>query len=723
MGGSLNASGTIYLYRALPAALPATGADRIAILFEEGAILAKPPENQLTLERITFSVARDYYVAGFDTDANGPDTVSLQYSTNGADFVDIGTAKAVPASDLEQSPVEIDLSAIGPQTDTVTLRLFGYGTTGTGEHLCLSNADSASSDYAAVGANLVVRGTTFETTKPGSELAMYDIAGNTTTVGVSSLAASSTTTVIASSITLGPGIEAGTGRKTSISGLKSVNGGSLCAKGFSNGSTPSRDEYFQIEITPPTVGPTGNTFVTLAHNFGWFEGSLDATRTNVGVILLDARHSVVRNSMVIHAENDAFRVTRADSNRLENISGFDSGYGGLYMNSSQENTIRNFHSVRAGTFGLALRSNANDNLIHDFRIDRTHGDGGFVMGLSVAGVQNNVFSNFLTSNSRHSGIDIQPNSHNNVFAQFYTVNNGNGGLNGGYSTDPVNGVLVMAGTSANHYTTGYKYYWMDKLSMLDCLATNNNRDNVRFEVSSDVRVNDLVSTHSGEYGVHNRFSEDVVYSGILKLGQNADGACWDDGSVSNPGFVSGTCVPQGSSTASVSLGLSSEASFLGKLTHDDALNTSDTDGTASFSEDIEWAKFETEPRSWGPDGMPFPDTSHRGWCNDGTCRIWDWALTSGDSVALNVHDVLPTGNETRTHTWSDDTTTVFLDNAMELIADGVGNDNALCESNETCVFLPNVGTYQGHGQLVSTGPFVDGTLINIRLLRYEHNGR
>jgi hypothetical protein len=47
----------------------------------------------------------------------------------------------------------------------------------------------------------------------------------------------------------------------------------------------------------------------------------------------------------------------------------------------------------------------------------------------------------------------------------------------------------------------------------------------------------------------------------------------------------------------------------------------------------------------------------------------------------------------------------------------------LCESNEVCLYTPNIGSYQGHGQLVSAGPFVDGTLTGITLMKYETNGR
>jgi hypothetical protein len=70
-----------------------------------------------------------------------------------------------------------------------------------------------------------------------------------------------------------------------------------------------------------------------------------------------------------------------------------------------------------------------------------------------------------------------------------------------------------------------------------------------------------------------------------------------------------------------------------------------------------------------------------------------------------------------------DCQTVFLINAIEIPLDGIGNDNNLCEIAETCLYSPNISSYQGHGNLVSAGAFVNGTLTGITLMKYETNGR
>ena len=64
----------------------------------------------------------------------------------------------------------------------------------------------------------------------------------------------------------------------------------------------------------------------------------------------------------------------------------------------------------------------------------------------------------------------------------------------------------------------------------------------------------------------------------------------------------------------------------------------------------------------------------------------------------------------------------FLRRAREVLNDGIGNDNLLCESNEVCLFAPNKASYQGHGPLVDVSGFTNGTLTNIKLVEFTTNG-
>src|SRR5262249_46292251 len=141
---------------------------------------------------------------------------------------------------------------------------------------------------------------------------------------------------------------------------------------------------------------------------------------------------------------------------------------------------------------------------------------------------------------------------------------------------------------------------------------------------------------------------------------------------------------------------------------------------------------------YGLDGAAFPAAGNQGKCLSGSCRIWDWSLLSSDTDYRAVNAV-PTGSSTAIHRWSATSqgnctqpgavwssanicdlppytqtpaacsgasgtpgaacTSTFLRNAYEIIGDGIGNENGLCESNEACIYTPNIASYQGHGNL------------------------
>ena len=170
-------------------------------------------------------------------------------------------------------------------------------------------------------------------------------------------------------------------------------------------------------------------------------------------------------------------------------------------------------------------------------------------------------------------------------------------------------------------------------------------------------------------------------------------------------------------------------SFVGKVTIDDTANPDETSGTAAFDSITDFFSFDNDFRGWGKDGTAFPNADNQGACGTGeTCRIWDWSLAAGDSgdaggpVALGVVP-MPTGNDFLVHTFSDATSVTFLRNAVEIMFDEIGNDNGLCESDETCLYTPNIGAYQGHGDLIPAGTIGTGGVIsNVTLMQYENDG-
>jgi hypothetical protein len=64
----------------------------------------------------------------------------------------------------------------------------------------------------------------------------------------------------------------------------------------------------------------------------------------------------------------------------------------------------------------------------------------------------------------------------------------------------------------------------------------------------------------------------------------------------------------------------------------------------------------------------------------------------------------------------------YLLNAYEIIGDELGNENLLCESNESCIYMPNIGSNQGSGDFYSNGTcsFQNGTVTVVSLYAYPN---
>lgn len=193
---------------------------------------------------------------------------------------------------------------------------------------------------------------------------------------------------------------------------------------------------------------------------------------------------------------------------------------------------------------------------------------------------------------------------------------------------------------------------------------------------------------------------------------------------------------------------------------DEPANTSDINGVREFANITDWFTFAGPYRAWGAEGSGTPNCFAQGPCDASAmgsrgCQIYDYTLIGMADELLCARSMpVPTGDDVVTwdvaiggaHGYlADDAACMasfsqativppsgartysicrvtFLHLARELGGDLVGNDNLLCESGETCVFTPNIASYQGDGPLIAAGAFVDGTIHGVTMLRYTHNG-
>jgi hypothetical protein len=113
------------------------------------------------------------------------------------------------------------------------------------------------------------------------------------------------------------------------------------------------------------------------------------------------------------------------------------------------------------------------------------------------------------------------------------------------------------------------------------------------------------------------------------------------------------------------------------------------------------------------DANAFPDISHKGACTSGICRIFDMRTSSAGNLTARsyygstLNNPFTSGSACPSEVQGNQTlnwnSKVFLKHAIEVGDDHKGNDDGLCESNEDCIYAPNIGGYQGEGDFNSNG--------------------
>jgi len=489
----------------------------------------------------------------------------------------------------------------------------------------------------------------------------------------------------------------------------------------------------------------------------WIEGTLDVNGDDRGVTWNGVSFSVLRNIRAANANNGIWgagvTLEGSSNNKVRTIAATDTTGYGFIMSGSHYNDVRDVRSARDALLAQIALSDSNYNYLE--RILAVHSR---QLGIRLFSSHFNVLKDVTANNNHSYAIDIEMQSSHNVIIGL-NVNQSFSGLR--IYSPSVNNVIFNT-TAANIWNEGIHLFGVTAgpdmgyptNNLIANAASVNNGYGVYTFISPDNNHFMNFAAASGDVGINLENTSGWIFSGLLKVGSNSSGDCTVTGGT-NPGLVDGTCANNGGSSATLTTGISLAQSFVAAVTTDDTANASDTNGSAVFSGISDWLNFDNPSRVWGRAGTAaFPDASQRHWCgltgNSENCQIFDWRLVNGDTgdaggpALQNVLSLPASGNDIDVHTWyvdpaptaqadcdtavpgsvfnTDRCETTFLINAVEVVADGIGNDNGLCESDETCIYTPNIGAYQGHGNLVSAGTFTDGTITGVTLVRYEDNG-
>ncbi len=472
-----------------------------------------------------------------------------------------------------------------------------------------------------------------------------------------------------------------------------------------------------------TTGEAGDKLISASNKkFLWMEGDINANNRYTGISMEQVVFSVFHHLRIANTGYNGIYLFNASNNNFFNyVVSVNNFYNGIILAGSIYNLFQN----------ILVSNNMTQG--------RTDGHGIRLINAS----NNNTFINTTASNN-HVGVTLNSISsgsseqtNNNVFLNTTASNSAARGISLGYHNEVFNNTFLNA-TSVNN-----------NLGVFIYKTSYNTFANL---VSADTFALDGIMFHSS--------SSNNYFTGLLKVGNNDDKDC-DTGSAVLPGLDDSTCASNGSSDAQLTQGITLANSFGGKVTSDDSMNSNDTDGFAEYNNISDWLTFENDFRNWGKDGSQFfPSNSNSGDCSSddshNECRIWDWRIPSSDNIIRDVLNV-PDGDDTLKHIWdaSDENTcnkipgatwesactapgysdeascpiglwapgcsSTFLRNAVEILGDGMGNNNGLCESNETCLYTPNIGSYQGDGAF-TTQVFTDGALTGITLIQYANNG-
>lgn len=434
-------------------------------------------------------------------------------------------------------------------------------------------------------------------------------------------------------------------------------------------------------------------------SYTWIEGRFDAINHSLGILSANTnKFLVLRNVEVTNAFGNTGIELNSTFSYLKNVqvgNTIDPSFPGIKI-ASNKNILENVLSFNNGYRGLDI-INASSNLV----------------------------LNFLSSSNSESGIYLDTNAiNNNLFNVTSTLNSAFGTNIGGAG---VTGNYLQNFLVANNHSTQFGFSCSignSDLTVLNLIVTNNNA------TASSMQFNS-----SGGLGPNSK-----RYMGFIK----SSGTCVGGGATFD-GHTGTGCTQFGLSDftgqAIDYIGANPFPSGNPKVSSDSA-NTSFATGTATYSTSLRFTGFQNFYRTIGKENASaFPSTNLLNICSSGSCRAYDWSLKASDTTTRNT---VPCPQTLARPTLSQNSQ-IILRNAYEIIGDWKGDDDGFCESNEDCIYTPNVGVYQGHGNLVAastantdyslaanqcaditslagSGSDGGGSVTNVKLYKFEKNG-
>ncbi len=527
---------------------------------------------------------------------------------------------------------------------------------------------------------------------------------------------------------------------------------------------------------PGFVG-TGST------SYHWFEGKFDGALIafNRGLYLYSSKFNQIRDYTInrggyaaIDSEGGlyskylrvvvsngsgwgiALRAT-SDGNIIDDANVFSQTSSGINLNAASRNKFRNIKIANGGAMGIQLEASVYNSSFYNINSSNNA-----TAGIVIAAGTYNSFINLVLNNNLQTGI-VFNNGSKMTFSHVTSMSNGQ---NGYYVFLSADSMVTAQGIFSNNTQAGISLWG----------GTNNQFINV-------------ATTNNSTYSVNLNTVTNTTFKKNLIVGNSTTGQCIVSAGSGNNISTDGGSIcggDQAGMTVADTNAVNLSTSFVG-LVSTDSTNAHDAsliaNGYLTWASITDWTTFSNRFRAWGKGtSATLFNAGARSRCTTGVdCRVWDLSLLStsplinvsetgssantssgsncpdavqGDFIASNKGATEVSsdgiGNDNGTCDFAEACTTEvynlggnnngtcdggetcvtndsFLVNATEIIGDGIGDDDGFCESNESCIYSPNIGAYQGHGTVTAMGcDFVDGVtsigVTGVTMYQYSTNG-
>ncbi len=486
--------------------------------------------------------------------------------------------------------------------------------------------------------------------------------------------------------------------------------------------------------------------------FLWLEGRYDVSYPGgfSRLFFRDVRYMTARN-VTLRGEGSEPTLAR----------GFD-------LCGSTAGLFEDLRSVGNAEYGVTFNGGER-NILRRVRIaDSTDPTGaGLFIGDYCGRSYDNTFADLVISNSSGHAIlnrnGVTWDNANNRFVGVTVLGAGDAGIELGDHDLLVNATVLNADGS------GFYLAGRDGVSVMNLVSGGNGvggggggGGGVTLSAATNVTFHNLAVPQNG-VGIELVDSAYGFFSGSLLVDELANVPCHVSETGGYPGLVDSSCANNGSSTAVLAEGIELNDALVLMPSGDSGAAL--LDGVIDHAAIDNWTDFDTPQRGFGAAGSSFPHPTALGACGAAeSCRLWDascraqptpvcdgLALPGGDDVLVHLWTVAEAGDcaTIAGATWSPGVcehpgytseaictnpngangdwtsakcVSTYLQNAVELSGDFIGNDNGLCETDEHCLVTPNLGADQGHGALEYLGSLAPGKLTGVELFRYRLNG-